>query len=377
MRPLLKRHPALSGVVILALAATTMGTAKAMATSSAGVAPPAVETPSVPVLGRIALKEDSATGKPAAVGTLHGVRSIPGGTVIYYSLGYPAATQGRHSIISLEELTLARTRTHGTSFASNMLVDPLNKKVYSGLVPSGNVSVAAGKTDCICSSSATSGVLDNKAGQAKVYYQVIAALPESVAFVDVFISGQVIGHVKVDKGPMTPEVDASKPIVVGMGWPKIDQNAVSTSSEPAKSVVDLKTSVADLAGTVTTRANPKQISVELAADVLFATDSATLSSRAQVLLARAAADVKAAGGAGVLQVRGYTDDTGSTSHNVDLSGRRAASVAAAIKPLLPAGVTLPTSGMGEADPVAPNTTPEGRAVNRRVSIVFAPRAGTR
>lgn len=74
---------------------------------------------------------------------------------------------------------------------------------------------------------------------------------------------------------------------------------------------------------------------------------------------------------------GYTDNTGSSQHNVDLSGRRAASVAAAIKRLLPPGVTLATSGKGEAAPVAPNETPQGRALNRRVSISFAPQGGAR
>lgn len=135
--------------------------------------------------------------------------------------------------------------------------------------------------------------------------------------------------------------------------------------------------MADLDRTVTTRATPKQISVALASDVLFATDKATLSPKATAVLQRAAADVKAAGGTGILQVVGYTDNTGSSSHNVDLSRRRAAAVAAALKPLLSAGVQLPVSGKGEAEPVAPNTSVEGRALNRRVSIVFAPKGSAR
>jgi len=79
-----------------------------------------------------------------------------------------------------------------------------------------------------------------------VLYQVVAAMPDSVAFVDVVIAGQVIGHVKVDNGPMAPAVDATKPILVGTGWPKIDPANVASSAEPAKSIIDLKTSVADL-----------------------------------------------------------------------------------------------------------------------------------
>jgi len=343
--------------------------------------PPAAGAPSVPILGQVALKSNTETGKTAAVGSLHGVRRIPGGTVIYFSIGYPASAQGFQYILGLERSSRGFSRSDGpfAALTRNMLVDTSSKKVYGGLIRAdADTSVrGAGESDCICTSYKGVDLYGYKNGQAIVLYQVVAALPDSVAFVDVFISGQVIGHVKVDSGVMTPEVDAGKPVLVGMGWPKVDGAVVASSVEPAKSVIDLITSVTDLEGTVTTRATPKQVSVALASDVLFATDQATLSPRAQAVLVRAAADVKAAGGAGNLQVIGYTDNTGSTEHNVDLSRRRAAAVAAALKPLLPAGVQLPTSGKGEVDPVAPNTTAEGRALNRRVSVVFAPAGGAK
>jgi outer membrane protein OmpA-like peptidoglycan-associated protein len=330
---------------------------------------PAAGTPSVPVLGQVVLKTDNDSGAPAAVGTLHGVRRIPGGTVIYFSIGYPSTTQGNTNIIGLWTKSPAFERSGGSvAYGSNMLVDPVGKKVYGGLIPSGNVSVLDGKSNCICSD--VHGLESYSSGEAVVRYQVVAPLPESVAFVDVGISGQVIGHVKVEDGAMTPTLDPMKSILVGMGWPKIDPAQVASSVEPAKSVIDLE-------GTVTTRATPKQISVALASDVLFATDSATLSPKAQAVLGRAAADVKAAGGTGTLKIIGYTDDTGSPAHNLDLSGRRAAAVAAGLKPLLEAGIRLPTSGKGEADPVAPNETPQGRTLNRRVSVVFAPAGGTK
>jgi outer membrane protein OmpA-like peptidoglycan-associated protein len=370
MRRLTTRLGAICGAILPMLAALTMTTAPAVASAA-----PAASTPTVPILGQVALKGNYATGEPAGVGTLHGVRRIPGGTVIYFSVGYSTKGKDFQDITNLDHYPPAFSRVSDvTGFAKNMLVDPAGKKVYSGLVRSGDPS---GSAECVCSGVAGYSYGDYLSGQARVLYQVVAALPASVAFVDVFISGQVIGGVKVEDGPMTPEVDPSKPILVGMGWPKVDESAVASSVEPAKSVIDLMTSVADLEGTVTTRATPKQISVALASDVLFATDSATLSPKANAVLARAAADVKAAGEVGTLQVIGYTDNTGSTTHNVDLSKRRAAAVAAAIKPLLGAGVRLPTSGRGEADPVAPNTTVEGRALNRRVSVVFAPAGGAK
>jgi outer membrane protein OmpA-like peptidoglycan-associated protein len=375
MRRLTTGRGAVSGATLLSVAALTMITTTAPAAASL---PPAAGAPSVPILGQVALKENSETGRSSAVAALHGVRRIPGGTVIYYSIGYSSSNQGSTNILGLDKSSPAFSRAKATtSFAKTMLVDAAGKKVYTGLMRSGNTSLIGGKSDCICSDVGGVDVLGYEKGQANVLYQVVAALPDSVQSVDVFISGQVIGQVKVDNGPMTPEVDSSKPILVGMGWPKVDESAVASSVEPAKSVIDLTTSVANLEQTVTTRATPKQISVALASDVLFATDSATLSPKAQAVLGRAAVDVKAAGGAGTLQVIGYTDNTGSAAHNVDLSRRRAAAVAAALKPLLGAGVGLPTSGRGEADPVTPNTTAEGRALNRRVSVVFAPSGGAK
>lgn len=72
------------------------------------------------------------------------------------------------------------------------------------MLPSGDVSALNGKSNCICSDF--HGLESYSSGEASVRYQVVAPLPESVAFVDVGISGQVIGHVKVEDGVMTPEV---------------------------------------------------------------------------------------------------------------------------------------------------------------------------
>lgn len=363
-----------AGAALLALGALiTM----AMTALPAGASlPSAADVPSVPILGQVALKNNSETGHSAGVGTLHGVRRIPGGTAIYFSVGYPSAPESSPFLLGLDHLSPGFSRSSDvTAFAKNMLVDPVGNKVYTSLIPAGDTSWVNGRSDCICSDHFGLGAY--RSGQARVIYQVVAALPESVRSVDVYISGQVIGQVKVGTGVMTPEVDPRKPILVGMGWPKIDQATVAASVAPETSVLDLTTSVADLEQTVTTRTTSTQVNVALASDVLFATDMAILSPKATAVLQRAAADVRAAGGAGSLQVVGYTDNTGSAAHNVDLSRRRAAAVAAAIKPLLPAGVQLPTSGKGEADPVAVNTSVEGRALNRRVSILFAPKGGAR
>jgi len=375
MRTLTRSRGAFAGVTLLSLAGLTMALTMAAGPARASLSP-AADQPSVPILGQVALKDRYETGGPAAVATLHGVRRIPGGTAIYFSVGFPAMDGDESpSMFSLDSLSPSYSRSRPiTAFARSMLVDTVGKRVYTGLMPAGDTSPAK-VPDCICNSRDGIGI--PKPGQAIVLYQVVAPLPDSVQLVDVVISGQVIGNVKIDSGPMTPEVDADKPILVGMGWPKVDPSVVASSVEPEKAVLDLTTSVADLEQTVTTRASPTQVSVALASDVLFATDKATLSPKATAALQRAAADLKAAGGSGVFQVVGYTDDTGSTSHNVDLSRRRAAAVATVMKTLLPAGVELPVSGKGEAFPVSPNTTAAGRALNRRVSLVFATQGGAK
>jgi outer membrane protein OmpA-like peptidoglycan-associated protein len=71
------------------------------------------------------------------------------------------------------------------------------------------------------------------------------------------------------------------------------------------------------------------------------------------------------------KVEGYTDSTGSESQNLELSNQRAQAVA---DRLAEAGIDasrVRAEGRGEAQPIADNTTPEGRATNRRIEIVMS------
>lgn len=77
---------------------------------------------------------------------------------------------------------------------------------------------------------------------------------------------------------------------------------------------------------------------------------------------------------------GHTDNSGSDAYNLDLGRRRAASVqpllVAAIDRLRPGhsrSVQIVVQSLGEARPIAPNTTPQGRARNRRVEVFLAGR----
>jgi outer membrane protein OmpA-like peptidoglycan-associated protein len=69
-----------------------------------------------------------------------------------------------------------------------------------------------------------------------------------------------------------------------------------------------------------------------------------------------------------IKVVGHTDSVGSDEYNLDLSQKRASSVAGY---LLGQGVApnkVTSEGKGESEPVADNETEEGRAKNRRVEL---------
>ena len=74
-----------------------------------------------------------------------------------------------------------------------------------------------------------------------------------------------------------------------------------------------------------------------------------------------------------VEVAGHTDSRGDPEANLALSGERASNV---MRALVERGIEqerIRSTGYGSARPVASNETPEGRGLNRRIEIVFAPR----
>lgn len=121
--------------------------------------------------------------------------------------------------------------------------------------------------------------------------------------------------------------------------------------------------------------SPGRAQITLQSDVLFKFDKSDLTPKAQTVLRSVAQQIKTRA-RGTVQVTGYTDSIGSNAVNIPLSQARARSVVSALTPLTP-GINYTSQGLGSADPVAPNTlpggadNPAGRALNRRVTIVFA------
>jgi lipid-binding SYLF domain-containing protein len=73
-----------------------------------------------------------------------------------------------------------------------------------------------------------------------------------------------------------------------------------------------------------------------------------------------------------IRVEGYTDNSGNPESNQELSERRAEAVLDWLVKHDISPKRLSAQGYGDADPIADNSTPEGRAQNRRVDLVKLP-----
>ena len=73
-------------------------------------------------------------------------------------------------------------------------------------------------------------------------------------------------------------------------------------------------------------------------------------------------------------VIGYTDSTGGDRINLPLSEARAVSVASYLEQQGVPGSRIVAYGAGSKNPIASNSTPQGRAQNRRVEVTLQPEA---
>ena len=106
-------------------------------------------------------------------------------------------------------------------------------------------------------------------------------------------------------------------------------------------------------------------------DVTFAVDSTTISPSFRAALDDVAASLQKYPNS-LVDVMGHTDSTGSDAYNLDLSRRRAESVANYLVSRGTNRARIATVGYGEQYPRADNTTEQGRALNRRVEIRITP-----
>lgn len=127
-----------------------------------------------------------------------------------------------------------------------------------------------------------------------------------------------------------------------------------------------------MAGTgVSVTRNGDQIILNMPDNVTFDTGSSSLKPAGANTLVGVAMVLKEYEKTAV-NIVGHTDSTGSRATNMRLSQQRADSVASS---LITQGVSagrIRTAGVGPDQPVASNSTEQGKAQNRRVTITLSP-----
>jgi outer membrane protein OmpA-like peptidoglycan-associated protein len=102
--------------------------------------------------------------------------------------------------------------------------------------------------------------------------------------------------------------------------------------------------------------------------VTFRVNSSNLSDEARAALDQVAGNVGGMRSGYMVEIQGFTDNSGSEMYNINLSQRRAESV---LRYLVTKNIPLyrlSIVGLGESNPVAPNNTRQGREQNRRVEV---------
>jgi chemotaxis protein MotB len=115
----------------------------------------------------------------------------------------------------------------------------------------------------------------------------------------------------------------------------------------------------------------------MAGDLLFPEGGYELSAAGQAALSQNLPQLRSVQNVKVV-VYGFTDNApvgpslqrAGIADNLDLSSRRAATVAAFLQSQGVNPNILSAKGFGATHPIAPNDTPQGRAQNRRIEIVL-------
>jgi OmpA-OmpF porin, OOP family len=102
--------------------------------------------------------------------------------------------------------------------------------------------------------------------------------------------------------------------------------------------------------------------------VTFAVNSATLSDQARTALDHIAGIVDSAHTGYMLELQGFTDNSGSAQYNINLSQRRAESVQRYLVSRNVPLFRISIVGLGKENPIAANKTKAGRSQNRRVEV---------
>ena len=333
---------------------TAAGAAAALVLAT-GAPPAGAQDAELPVAGTFSFHVRNDDSQPLAYGAVHAVRRVPGGTAVYYSVGVPEGqTLRANEFMPVPGLGVDY---RAVDLAGIALVDTDGLRYYQPMVS---------RDGCLCPEVAQFG---RTSGQLRVGWAVVPPLPANVTTVSVDLGyGVQVEDVPVGNGALEPAV-AQASTVLGEGWPALpDQAAVEAVPDPDRYVRSLVRNRADLDRVVTTAERSGQVAESLSSDVLFPVDSAVLTPRSRATLAALAERLRTRA-AGAVTVTGHADSTGTPARNLPLSLARARAVRDALRA---AGVDAPlqATGVGEREPVADNSTEQGRRLNRRVTVSY-------
>lgn len=340
---------------------SSSGSERAATTSTPDLArsQTSVDDVEVSTYGVITVRTGQRATNPPVTMALHGVRRVDGGTVVYYSAGQ-AENTADVTAISLSDIR-DPTRGSTVAFGSVRITDVAGGMAYRSVPhPDGGYFI-----------SGPPSYPEDAKGTMGVLFAVLPELAAETRIVNVeLLNGQTIADVPVGEGFLEPAVSADEVIPLGTGWPEIDPADVARI-DGAPWSYPLITTTEALDSSQAETAEGKTVTIDVAADVLFAFDRADLSSTATARITEIASTVAEDGATGTLSIVGHTDDEGGTSYNIDLSDRRAQAVAGVLRPALASeGLTFAVEGRGEVEPIASNSSEEGRQANRRVTITY-------
>jgi outer membrane protein OmpA-like peptidoglycan-associated protein len=196
--------------------------------------------------------------------------------------------------------------------------------------------------------------------------------PTSVTYtLDGRVWAQVANSSEVPHQPMTLDIQQQT-------WCDVATNAVSPSNCPTVPESTLVDWVAEYQSNGST---PPALTAPLTSQVAtsitvksFAAKSAALTPTLKSQISKLARQISASS-ANKVVLTGYSDDVASAAASLSISRSRALIVSLFLRGVLESwhvsGVTVSVSGAGSSKPVASNSTPAGRAQNRRVVAVIS------
>lgn len=177
-------------------------------------------------------------------------------------------------------------------------------------------------------------------------------------------SSRVITPISNGEGTLW-ESEYSRPAIVEA--PSISYDPTDVSAELGNAIAQ-----AGIEGQVSVRTHIEGVIISLSEDLVFPPGSAELQPDGKEALSDIAAVLH--GMPNLVRVEGHTDDRPTNSPiyptNWELSTARAVSI---VRYLIECGISparLTAAGMASHQPLVPNDTPEGRAMNRRASLVI-------